>query len=408
MYFDLTSKSAMLLVFFLHGLIMCVLLLVKASPQRKGSGYWLGAFVFLASLYIAPFVFGYAGWYGRQPYRNILFYLPLQQLLLLPPVLYFYIRSLLDPGFVFLRRHWLHFLPAGLYLVYALVVYLGDVVIMQEAYFYSDGRDKDLSPWYQVAGFVSFAIYLLLSLRFYARYRRVSYELTSFADEIQFKWIRHFLIAFVLLLLIRALFFGLNPEWSGFGRKFWYYLCFALLAYYISISGYINLIQSLTSLRLFQSPEARWQEGLEQPLATIAEPEEAGEADVQVVLPDLEEWKQELDMLMKEKKLYENHTLTISDTATALSLPAKKLSQVINQGFGVNFNDYVNGHRVAAVIAKLQKGEQNLQTLLGIAFDCGFNSKSTFNRAFKKHTSLAPKDYLASMQRDKEDEASGS
>jgi AraC-like DNA-binding protein len=71
------------------------------------------------------------------------------------------------------------------------------------------------------------------------------------------------------------------------------------------------------------------------------------------------------------------------------------ISKVINQGFQLNFNDFINTYRIKAVKEKLHAGEQKTQTLLGIAFDCGFNSKATFNRAFKKETGVSPKEWLS-------------
>ena len=59
-----------------------------------------------------------------------------------------------------------------------------------------------------------------------------------------------------------------------------------------------------------------------------------------------------------------------------------------------NFNDFINYYRVLAVQEKLKGGEHKRQTLLGIAYDAGFNSKATFNRAFKKVTGLSPKEWL--------------
>ena len=60
----------------------------------------------------------------------------------------------------------------------------------------------------------------------------------------------------------------------------------------------------------------------------------------------------------------------------------------------MNFNDFINHYRIEAVKEKLSAGEHNTTTLLGIAYDCGFNSKATFNRAFKKSTTLSPNEYL--------------
>lgn len=97
---------------------------------------------------------------------------------------------------------------------------------------------------------------------------------------------------------------------------------------------------------------------------------------------------------MDDEKIYEEPELTLSLLAKKLQTNTSVLSRVINQGFGSSFNDFINACRINAVKEKLQAGEQQTQTLLGIAFDCGFNSKATFNRAFKKATGLSPKEWL--------------
>ena len=70
------------------------------------------------------------------------------------------------------------------------------------------------------------------------------------------------------------------------------------------------------------------------------------------------------------------------------------LSAVINSGFSKNFNDFVNEFRVNVFKEKIKDPKLQHLTLLAIAFDCGFNSKATFNRSFKKATGLSPKEWL--------------
>ena len=70
------------------------------------------------------------------------------------------------------------------------------------------------------------------------------------------------------------------------------------------------------------------------------------------------------------------------------------LSRVINDGFGQNFNDYINGLRVAAVLKQLENDAHKKYNMTGIAWDCGFNSKTTFNRSFKKITGKTPTGYI--------------
>lgn len=112
------------------------------------------------------------------------------------------------------------------------------------------------------------------------------------------------------------------------------------------------------------------------------------------LLPDLETWKEKIDTLMQVQKMYEDPALVIADISQQLGTHSKKISQVVNQGYLMNFNDFVNHHRIKALLQKMEEGEHNIQTLLSLAYECGFNSKSTFNRAFKRATSLNPKEYI--------------
>lgn len=390
MLFDFSLKSSFLLLFFFHGLVFSMLLFIKGIQTNNKPALWLSAFTILCVLYISPFMLGYAGWYSKQPYRDILFYTPFQQLLVLPPVLYIYCRSLFDRSFVFTRKQLLHFLPAAVYLLYSIVVVLTDQVLLGEYYFYADERDKDFSFWYQAAGFCSLLLYLLLSLRSYRTYKQITYNTVSYADSLTFAWAQRFLLAFLLLLVLRAMFFIINPEWDEFGRKFWYYLSFSLLFYYISISGYVNTVRSVTS---FKEP-AESSAGDQGKYVDIVEEDQLQQHAVKRELPELDHWKNKIEQLVMHEKLYENPELSVADMAEPLGISAKKVSQVINQGFAVNFNDYINQQRVKAVIARLQEGEHSIQTLLGIAYECGFNSKSTFNRAFKRHTGMSPNAYI--------------
>ena len=108
---------------------------------------------------------------------------------------------------------------------------------------------------------------------------------------------------------------------------------------------------------------------------------------------ELEKLKTGLGNLMRAEKPYLNPQLTLNDLSKNLGVNSAVLSYAINNGFEKNFNDFVNEFRIGEVKAKLRTGEAENLTLLGVAFECGFNSKATFNRAFKKFTGVSPKEY---------------
>ena len=100
-----------------------------------------------------------------------------------------------------------------------------------------------------------------------------------------------------------------------------------------------------------------------------------------------------LEDFMKTNKPYQNTELTLFTLAKQLSIHPNHLSQIINQHHNQNFFDYINEYRVNEVKEALLSGKYDTHSLLGIAFECGFNSKASFNRAFKKFTGLTPSEF---------------
>ncbi|MBW6492346.1 MAG: AraC family transcriptional regulator [Lentimicrobium sp.] len=96
---------------------------------------------------------------------------------------------------------------------------------------------------------------------------------------------------------------------------------------------------------------------------------------------------------MNTEKPYLDADLTLPQLATRLQIPSHLLSRVINEKFGLNFFDFINQYRVDELKSKLNNPEFDNLSLLGIAFECGFNSKSAFNRVFKKITGLTPSEF---------------
>lgn len=400
--FSFGQKSSLLLIFFFHGIVFSFLSLRKGIIYNNKASKWLSLLLFLYAMYITPYMLGYAGWYsdnltvnilGFKPNTSdVLFFIPFMQVLLIGPTVYFYTKSLLNRSFKLTKTDYFHFIPAILYAIYSLIVFVTDKMILDDYYFYADYRDKDMSNWYQAAGLVSMAFYLGLSLRYYSNYKKLLFEKVSYADSILFRWIRNSMIAFLGIIMLRVVFFITNPEWGEFGSQFWHYIAFSFVFYYIAVTGYSNTIKQTTlSVEKFKEVNVFEDEISVSKNETITNDTEKDH----IIL------KEKLSKLMIENHLFENPRLTLSDVAKELNTTTKTISSVVNSGFNMNFNDFVNHYRIESVKEKFEKGDQNTTTLLGIALDCGFNSKATFNRAFKKSTSLSPKDYLEKLKKNR-------
>jgi AraC-like DNA-binding protein len=104
-----------------------------------------------------------------------------------------------------------------------------------------------------------------------------------------------------------------------------------------------------------------------------------------------------LKIRMSEEKFYINPELTLTELAQKLEIHPNNLSQVINTFEEKNFYDYINFKRVEHFTALISLPENRKFTILSLAFECGFNSKSSFNKYFKKVTHLTPSEYLNSL-----------
>ncbi|MEC4004196.1 helix-turn-helix transcriptional regulator [Flavobacterium sp. SUN052] len=399
MLFQFGFYSSLLLITFSQGIIYTVLLFIKGLKTENKSNYWLSFFIFLCSLFIAPWMLGFAGWYDNQPYRDILFYTPFQHLLFIGPVIFCYTQSLLNPGFKFNKKQFLHFLPGIIYLIYSISMWVYDKFIFGDYYFYKDGMDKDFDFWYQKLGLISMLIYFVLSLRYYNIYKKIIVQVVSYADSILFKWIKTYLIAFLIMLLLPIIFDCISylyPKLNSYTGSWWFFLFFSFIMYYIAITGYSNPINSSIPFKFSKSNTNK--------VLLLSENNNFTEEDSIIDIEyetftensstEIDLWKNKIETLIQEESLFNNPELTLSDLAKKLNTNVSIISKTINQGFQMNFNDFINNYRIEEVKKAFDKGEHKKTTLLGIAFDCGFNSKATFNRAFKKNTGFSPKEYL--------------
>ncbi len=104
---------------------------------------------------------------------------------------------------------------------------------------------------------------------------------------------------------------------------------------------------------------------------------------------------------MKVNRFYLDADLSLNSLAKGLGISIHELSRIINTGLRKNFNDFVNEFRIQDVARKMKDPAYDRITLLGIAYDCGFNSKTTFNRAFKQIIGKSPAEYKGQLKKER-------
>lgn len=112
----------------------------------------------------------------------------------------------------------------------------------------------------------------------------------------------------------------------------------------------------------------------------------------------VEQYRAELKTLMSTEKPYLNPHLTLAEVGQLLGIPANQLSQILNAGFDQNFSEFINSYRVRHFKALLKNPDKKQFTILAIAYESGFNSKSAFNSFFKRSEGMTPKAYLKSVR----------
>jgi len=110
------------------------------------------------------------------------------------------------------------------------------------------------------------------------------------------------------------------------------------------------------------------------------------------------ELKDELLKLLQEEKVYKQNNLNLAKLSERLNTTRHNTSQVINEHFNMNFFELINTYRIQEAISILENDHNGNLNIIDVAYEVGFNNKVTFNKAFKKHLSQTPSQYLVSLR----------
>lgn len=292
--------------------------------------------------------------------------------LLFGSTVYLFTRSsLLNKRFS--RRDLLHYVPA---LIYSTLILLLFIIPSSESI---RERYKDGGLFEHVITFIGFAlafnvVYWIASFRIFLRFNRALGDELSYV--VKSKFFRNFLIAIGLCLIVWLTFyfvsmFGFelierqarNYIWTGIA------LVILFIAYY-----------TMKEPELFTVKELIGNKKYTQSRLSVA---------------DLNALKERLDLLMEEKKPYLNRNLMKADLAEMLGVNNPEVARLLNENIGMNFFEYVNYHRIREFVELAKTDRAKNLTFFGLAQEAGFNSKTTFNKSFKKLMGTSPREYFA-------------
>lgn len=302
------------------------------------------------------------------------------------PFLYLYTHQQTS-AFPFNKKQLLHFMPPLLsYMMFGKFYFLTHEE--QTDVFRLLGKGFEVQSMINLyAIYISGIVYVTLSLVRLLKYRRNMVQQFSNTERINFNWLLYLIIWMVILWTI-VLFVQQDN------------LIFGVASLFVLWIGYFGIkqVQVFTQRPL---KEENQQENKGE--ATIVEKDIPIENELtgnlkyqKSTLTEDEAFtiQEKLNTLMTEQKPYKDPDLTLDDLAKKLDIHPNYLSQVINSRENKTFYDLVNEKRVNAFIKNITHPASQQYTMLAVALDCGFNSKASFNRNFKKYTGYTPSEYL--------------
>ena len=333
-----------------HGILFSLALIVSGWRQKQ-TRFALGIVLFVFSIELlnaGVMPFGY----HKRP-DAIPFWL-LGSYLWIPPALALFLRAIATPGYSMPRRHAWLFLPAL-------------IEIVTEAINFIAWKTGKGWPLQSSIAWTLFTEFLPLVWTLALLFRRTILVIQAWRMPATFSVYQRRQAAFLLLFLVFTLLWVADTclVWPVFP------VIQVLLCCILFGLGYIIYFRPA----FFEAPAAP------QPARAVA--------PAYAQYNDGEQWSR-LQQLFQTQHSHRQPRLTLEEVATELGLPARYLSTLINQQAQTNFNHFVNTWRVEEVVQRMQDPQEQNKTLLGMALDAGFNSKSSFNQIFKSVTGETP------------------
>lgn len=344
-----------------QGFFAAILLLLNRTNTK--ANLFLGLLVLCFSLWLCDSFFGLSEIYRQDPNY---YFLPIYYSLAFGPLVYFFTKALVEKEFQFTTINYWHFLPVLLQALLYVFLRLG--TYKDRRWFWMEIHEPYTYDLEFNLTLISLVIYLALSVRLVRNYQHWIKNEYSEISQINLRWLYQLFIGMIVLSVL----------WLGeaFLRTFYDYfpdtliiaIPMGVLVLFMAIGG----IQQKTIIGV----------------TNLDIPKKAKETqDFDQRLLD------RITKKMTDERFYLDAELTLQRFAEGIGENKRAVSESINFGLGIPFIDFVNQQRIAAFKQLLTQENAAKFSLLGLAFESGFNSKSTFNRVFKSMEGISPSEY---------------
>lgn len=366
-------------MFFFTGIIVAAFLLVLLifKKGKQNSDYLLIAWITLISIQLISFYVHLTGLIYKYPH---LLGLSLPLPILHGLFLYSYTSELTGKKVLSKPAVLLHLIPFILLIVLAIPFYILPSEAKIEV-FNNQGKGFE---WYSIIQLIGFLIsgfsYSIASISIIQKHKQDIRNHQSNIDKKMLAWLEYLSFGLGLIWLL-VLFFDDHIIYSG-------------VVIFVLFIGFFGINQA----PVFSYVEMEsFNREIKKTIELSNEPSEKLKyAKSRLEVNEVYEILERLEQLMITEKPFKNSELTLNDLSQKLNIHPNQLSQVINSKTGNTFYHYINVYRVKEFLRLSSLPENKKYTFLALAYDCGFNSKTTFNKYFKMYTGKTPSELIQS------------
>jgi AraC-like DNA-binding protein len=365
--------NSIILLGSIQGFIIGTMLYVS---KERTSGKLLAWLLLIMAMACLKIYLNNIGFTNTQIGSLVDAFIPFMFIMPVGPLIYFYCQGELFSNFKIGPEQRLHFYSV----VVDLFHHVSAVVFLFVLIFgWADPQKNSFGAWFDaynvysdIPRWISLTLYLVLSFRLVNRVEKKARLKNQLPHSLS--WLKEFLWVFLSFDLLWLLYLVpyVIPQYtdSVLNAVDWYpvYLPLVGIIYWLGIRG---LLISKKHINIFSKP-----------------------AIIQLSESTIGQTVKGLHKSMIEDKLYLDAELNLTKLSKHIGISPKIVSAVLNQKLQKSFNEYINQHRVEEIKSRLIKPENKKYTITSLAYECGFNSQPTFQRAFKSVVGVTPREFL--------------
>jgi AraC-like DNA-binding protein len=352
------------------------ILLLFSKKEKKHSDYylifWLFICIFNLGYYLFPSVL-------PQAIQSVGFTLPVLSI----SVLYLYVISItfsIEFDGKYILKHSLFFIFYNLLFI-GISNFYTEIIFTHNIPYFAKGNQGIILDFLALPMALIPIFYIVLSYRALRKYQKILPEYYSTLEKINLNWLKYIFVSLIILLIVIIGVISLGSRSYYIPVRYVFKIVGTIQSVYIFFIVFFGLRQSILINHSIVFTDLN-----SEPYKEKAAPSD-GRFDI---------ISQNLLQFMGNEKPYLDEELSLSKLSSLLGISTNQLSQVINQNLNTNFYKFVNSYRIKEVQVKLKDSKYDHYSILGIAFESGFNSKSTFNKIFKEETGMTPSEYKKS------------